>query len=183
MNLPHGVCASFIFFSFIIFLLVTWNLSTRWKKFAYWPWHSFLIHVYDKWKKTYKKSLSYYKIFFLIPLKKNWNKKKTKFSYNSINKQSNSFNKKTFLILKKQDTENLTKKTTGKKIRDCISSSHWKNQQMNKKTSNQTRHCTTLQEPKQPRARKKLNQQQNNLIKGLIKKTNFLQSNKTCFNT
>ena len=34
MNLPHGVCASFIFFSFIIFLLVTWNLSTRWKKFA-----------------------------------------------------------------------------------------------------------------------------------------------------
>ena len=115
MNLPHGVCASFIFFSFIIFLLVTWNLSTRWKKFAYWPWHSFLIHVYDKWKKTYKKSLSYYKIFFLIPLKKNWNKKKTKFSYNSINKQSNSFNKKTFLILKKQDTENLTKKTTGKK--------------------------------------------------------------------
>ena len=66
------------------------------------------------------------KIIFLIPLKKNWNKKKNKFSYNSINKQSNSFNKKTFLILKKQDTENLTKKTTGKKIRDCISSSHWK---------------------------------------------------------
>ena len=76
MNLPHGVCASFIFFSFIIFLLVTWNLSTRWKKFAYWPWHSFLIHVYDKWKKTYKKSLSYYKIFFLIPLKKIGIKKK-----------------------------------------------------------------------------------------------------------
>ena len=66
------------------------------------------------------------KFFFLIPLKKNWNKKKNKFSYNSINKQSNSFNQKTFLILKKQDTENLTKKTTGKKIRDCISSSHWK---------------------------------------------------------
>ena len=148
MNLPHGVCASFIFFSFIIFLLVTWNLSTRWKKFAYWPWHSFLIHVYDKWKKTYKKSLSYYKIFFLIPLKKNWNKKKTKFSYNSINKQSNSFNKKTFLILKKQDTENLTKKTTGKKIRDCISSSHWKNQQMNKKNlkSDKTLHNLTRTE-------------------------------------
>ena len=59
-----------------------------------------------------------------------------------------------------------------------------KNQQMNKKkTSNQTRHRTTLQEPKQPRVRKKLNQQQNNLIKGLTKKNNFLQSNKTCFNT
>ena len=148
MNLPHGVCASFIFFSFIIFLLVTWNLSTRWKKFAYWPWHSFLIHVYDKWKKTHKKPLSYYKIFFLIPLKKNWNKKKTKFSYNSINKQSNSFNKKTFLILKKQDTENLTKKTTGKKIRDFISSSHWKNQQMNKKNlkSDKTLHNPTRTE-------------------------------------
>ena len=115
MNLPHGVCASFIFFSFIIFLLVTWNLSTRWKKFAYWPWHSFLVHVYDKWKKTYKKPLSYYKFFF-NPIKKNWNKKKNKFSYNSINKQSNSFNKKAFLILKKQDTENLThKKPRGKK--------------------------------------------------------------------
>ena len=179
MNLPHGVCASFIFFSFIIFLLVTWNLSTRWKKFAYWPWHSFLIHVYDKWKKTYKKSLSYYKIFFLIPLKKNWNKKKTKFSYNSINKQSNSF-----LILKKQDTENLTKKTTGKKKSVIVF--HQVIEKINKwikKTSNQTRHCTTLQEPKQPRVRKKLNQQQNNLIKGLTKKNNFLQSNKTCFNT
>ena len=70
MNLPHGVCASFIFFSFIIFLLVTWNLSTRWKKFAYWPRHSFLIHVYDKWKKTHKKPLSYYKIFFIFPIKK-----------------------------------------------------------------------------------------------------------------
>ena len=53
--------------------------------------------------------------FFLIPLKKNWNKKKNKFSYNSINNQSNSFNKKTFLILKKQDTENLAKKNHGEK--------------------------------------------------------------------
>ena len=64
------------------------------------------------------------KFFLFFPLKKNWNQKKNKFSYNSIHKQSNSFNKKTFLFLKKQDTENLTKKTTGKKIRDCISSSH-----------------------------------------------------------
>ena len=53
-----------------------------------------------------------------------------------------------------------------------------------KTTSNQIRHCQPShpQEQKQPRARKKLNQQQINLIKGLIK-NNFLQSNKTSFDT
>ena len=55
------------------------------------------------------------KIIFLIPLKKNWNKKKT----NSPTTQSTNnpihSTKKTFLILKKQDTENLTKKNNGEK--------------------------------------------------------------------
>ena len=183
MNLPHGVCASFIFFSFIIFLLVTWNLSTRWKKFAYWPWHSLLIHVYDKWKKTYKKPLSYYKIFFLIPFKKFGIKKKQILL--QLNQQTIQFiQQKNLPHLKEtRHRKSHKKKPRGKKSVIVFHQVIEKINKWIKKTSNQTRHCTTLQEPKQPRARKKLNQQQNNLIKGLIKKNNFLQSNKTCFNT
>ena len=107
-------------------------------------------------EKRHIKNLFHTIKFFFNPIQKKNGIKKNKFSYNSINKQSNSFDKKTFLILKKQDTENLTKKTTGKKnpwlyfIKSLKKINKWI-----KKTSNQTRHCTTLQEPKQPRARKK----------------------------
>ena len=53
---------------------------------------------------------------------------------------------KTFLLLKKQDTENLTqKKQRGKKPWLYFIKSLKKNHQMNKKTtSNQIRHCTTF---------------------------------------
>ena len=165
MNLPHGVCASFIFFSFTIFLLVTWNLSTRWKKFAYWPWHSFLIHVYDKWKKTHKKPLSYYKIFFIFPIKKKLESEKKQILL-QLNPQTIQFiQQKNLPLLKETRHRKSHKKNNGEKnpwlyfIKSLKKINKWI-----KKTSNQTRHCTTLQEPKQPRARKKLNQQQNNLI-------------------
>ena len=74
-----------------------------------------------------KKLLSYYKIFF-NPIKKKLESEKKKILL-QLNRQTIQFiqqkpflqinRKKTFLFLKKQDTENLTKKN-----RDCISSNH-----------------------------------------------------------
>ena len=137
-------------------------------------------------------------INFLNSIQKNWNQKKKQILL-QLNQQTIQFIHKTYfftnqqkknlpLLLKETRHKNLTKKQR-KKNCDCISSKHWKKiiKWIKKKTSNQTRHLhigsTTLpQEQKQPRARKKLNQQQNNLIKGLIK-NNFLQSNKTSFNS
>ena len=75
-------------------------------------------------KRTHiKKLLSYYKIFF-NPIKKKLESEKKQILL-QLNRQTIQFiqqkpflqinRKKTFLFLKKQDTENLTKKQRGKK--------------------------------------------------------------------
>ena len=84
-------------------------------------------------KRTHiKKLLSYYKIF-LIPFKKKLESEKktnsptTQSTKNPIHSTKTFFTnqqEKNLPLLKETNTENLTKKTTGKKNRDCISSNH-----------------------------------------------------------